>query len=99
MKCPKCLNAAAVYDSRPVTQTRRFTALRDPVYDNAQYRRRECSDCGYRWNTFEVTGNDLEALIRRTNQFLEIVLKLEELLPPGLERTAKIEYDVSKRKP
>jgi len=99
MKCPKCLNAATVYDSRPVTQTRRFTSLRDPIYENAQYRRRECNDCGYRWNTFEVPASDLETLLRRTNQFLEIVLKLDELIPTGLARSEKIKYNVAKRKP
>ena len=43
--CPKCNGKSRVINSRP--------------YCNGIRRRRECSVCGYKWNTIEITM-DLE---------------------------------------
>lgn len=59
MKCPECKSDDNyVYDSRRVCEKK----------INSVKRRRECKDCFHRWNTYEMSEEEMN----RVRRFLEV---------------------------
>lgn len=58
MKCPKCGKVSTAWKTRIREQCERDTAL------DQQRRSRECLFCGHRWDTMEVTLEELCRLRR-----------------------------------
>lgn len=63
MKCPKCGGKTVVFDSRP--------------RDGTIWRRRKCTDCGYRYSSYEMPLTEkaryekAEAIYDRTKKAIE----------------------------
>jgi transcriptional regulator NrdR family protein len=63
VRCPDCDGPSKVLDSKDPSRTYSAGTTRGKLSAkkkaaNAVYRRRECLDCGARWNTVERTKED-----------------------------------------
>ncbi len=70
MNCPACgFGCSSIVDSRPI--------------DGRYKRRRECEQCGFRYNTTEIWIEDYNALVAETenlkNKIKRIAKRLERL--------------------
>lgn len=59
LECPRCNGESGVRDSRPIGKTIR--------------RRRECKKCRYKWSTFEISADYMNAIRKISRAAKELV--------------------------
>jgi transcriptional regulator NrdR family protein len=63
MTCPSSgHDVTSVYDSRPSVAAVELRWVKFKRPDNSVHRRRKCRKCGFRYSTFEITADDLDAI-------------------------------------
>lgn len=85
MRCPAC----GSYNTT-VTDTRR-KVIEEKSYIDTVYRRHKCKECGFRFTTYEMYGNDELKMIKTNKKYNQNAIDVPNI---KYSRMAKVNYEI-----